>query len=125
MNRGVTITTALLLLSSIASAREDPTDLEVRVVSPEFTAIAGIPVYLCPQSEPHESGPPTEDCRLVATDATGTARFEELEPAAYRVGVSITGFLQTEIRGLPLTAEDRRSWDVHDLVLVLNPVTVY
>ena len=96
-------------------------DIKVTVVDAELLPLPGAVVeVLDTESDPAEP----RRIAHAATDAQGRAQFEELPPGRYTVRASLTGFLDTEVGPLPLTAKDLRSTEVPELMLVLNTVTV-
>jgi len=96
-------------------------DIKVQVVDTKLQPLPGAVVEVFDAES--DSGEPRRIAHA-AVDERGRAQFEELPPGRYTVRANLTGFLDTEVGPLPLTAKDLRSTEVPELVLVLNAVTV-
>ena len=96
-------------------------DIKVQVVDTELQPLPGAVVEVL-----DAGSDPAKPRRIAhaAADAEGRAQFEELPPGRYTVRANLTGFLDTEVGPLPLTARDLRNTTVPEGVLVLNAVTV-
>ncbi|MEJ2086482.1 MAG: carboxypeptidase-like regulatory domain-containing protein [Acidobacteriota bacterium] len=123
---GLLLTTLVVIGSRQDVAAEDRSaaiavDIRVQVVDAELQPLPGAVVEVF-----DAESDPEQPRRLAhtAVDGRGRARFEELPPGRYVVRANLTGFLDTEVGPLPLTAEELRATTVPELVLVLNALTV-
>jgi len=114
-----TILLAVALLPVPGIERSHPRmAVSVIAVTPGHDPIPGVTISLCPEGK-------TEGCIYRSSGPYGGIRFDDIAPARYTVRAEAAGFLPTTVGPLKFDEVSRGHLRIPDLVLLMNPVTVY
>jgi hypothetical protein len=117
--RLLSVLLALALLPVPGIERSRPRmAVSVVAVTPGHDPIPGVTVSLCPEGK--EQG-----CVYRSTGPYGGIRFDDIAPARYTVRAEAAGFLPTTVGPLRFDEVSRGRMRIPDLVLLMNPVTVF